>query len=461
MMERLSPGIPMNVARRRVDRDRFALSNPSWMSTALAMLLLACAGCTDRGEPIGGPQPAPVPPPFRAASTCGGCHPQHLAEWEASTHAYGGVDPLMQAMSELARQEVGEERGGSCKSCHAAALTRQEQWLAAGHTFSEEHPEEDLTTDGVSCDVCHSVNIVPPVGSIDFLVDVDPRGPKLGGIADPIDNSFHASLVDDSFRTSVQCGFCHQVHAANGTGLENTMKEWTDSILSGMGIECQDCHMPPYSGTAAVDGPLRTVHRHDFVGVDYAYEPFRGVDLAAQKQAIRDLLQGSVAASLDIPPPMPPGDTITVRVPVTNSFTGHAIPSGVTFAREMWIALVVKDANGTEIYTSGQLEPNGDLHVSPDLVKFGAVMRDANGDPTFFTWRAESIDESGLIQYGQTRTGTWIVPVPVGTPRPLSVTATLRFRPVSPAMVRSLDLERLLPIEIFDMWTETKSVPLP
>ena len=41
------------------------------------------------------------------------------------------------------------------------------------------------------------------------------------------------------------------------------------------------------------------------------------------------------------------------------------------------------------------------------------------------------------------------------------MTAALRFRPVPPGMVRELDLERLLPIEIFDMWTETKTVPLP
>jgi len=373
-------------------------------------------------------------------------------------HAFGGVDPLMLAMSELARQEAGEEIGGSCRECHAPALVRQERWLAAGNAFGEDHPQEDLAADGLSCDVCHSVSIVPPVGDVRFLADVDPRGPKLGGIADPVRNSFHESRLDDSFRTSVQCGSCHQVNAPDGTGLENTFREWESSILSGMGVECQDCHMPAYQGPAAVDGPVRTVHDHRFVGPDYAYEPFRDVDLAAQKDAIRDLLENAVVAGLAVPPTLPAASTLPVQVTITNAFTGHSIPSGVSFAREMWIQLEVTDGLGREIHASGRPEPDGDLPADPDLASFGAILRDANGDRTFFTWRARSIDESPLVAYGETRVTTYDVAIPGGTPGPLTVRASLRFRPVSPSFVRMLALDRLLPIEIFDMWSDEKTV---
>lgn len=375
-------------------------------------------------------------------------------------HAFGGVDPLMLAMSELAKEEAGDEVGASCRECHSPALVRQQRWLAAGNVPSEQHPLEDLEMDGVNCDVCHSISIVPPVGDIAFLHDVDPRGPKLAGISTPTRNSFHESLEDDSFRTSIQCASCHQVNASNGTGLENTHKEWEGSVLSGMGIECQDCHMPAYQGRAAVDGPTRTVHRHLMVGPDYAYEPFRGVDLAAQKEAIRTLMRNAVVADLTVPPTLPPSGDFTARVTVTNAFTGHAIPSGVSFAREMWIELVVRDASNRVIHSSGELLPNGDLPADPDLVKFGAVMRDAEGNPTFFTWRGVTIDESALLQYSRSRTATYLIDVPASPPVqvPLTVQARLRFRPVSPAMVRVLELERLLPIEIFEMWTASKEV---
>ena len=422
------------------------------------LVAFALAGCTDRGEPIAPPEPETVPPPFRSAKSCGACHPNHLAEWEASMHAFGSSDPLMLAMSDMAVDEVGEEKGGSCKRCHSPSLTRQERWLAAGNVPDEEHPMEDLQTDGVSCDVCHSIQIVPPIGNIDFLDQVDPHSPKLAGISDPVPNSFHESREDDSFRTSIQCASCHQLNLEDGTGVENTYNEWDRSILSGMGIQCQDCHMPAYQGQASVDGPVRTVHRHHFVGVDYAYEPFRGVDLAAQKEAIRNLLRNSVTATLNAPPAVSAGGTLSVNVAVTNSFTGHSIPSGVSFAREMWIQLEVKDANGADVHVSGRPVANGDLPNDPDLAYFGSILKDANGDRTFFTFRAASIDESKLIPDGATRVSNYSIAIPLATPGPLTVDATLRFRPVPPSLVRDLDLERLLPIEIFDMWTSEATV---
>lgn len=436
-------------------RDRQAAAA---IRTAIACAVAVALGaCSDDGG--SGPGPDEDLPPFRAAATCGACHPDHLAEWKASMHAFGGVDPLMLAMSDLARQEAGNDAGESCRRCHSPALVRQEEWLA-GHAPDEEHPLEDLSEDGVSCDVCHSIAIVPPVGNIDFLAQVDPRGPKLGGIADPVANPFHESREDASFRTSVQCAPCHQLAAPNGTGIENTFREWQDSILSGQGVECQDCHMPSRTGRAAPDGPVRTVHRHTFVGPDYAYGAFRGVDLDAQKADIRELMQRAVVVDLHVPPTVPPSSALTVQMDLTNAFTGHSVPSGVAFAREMWVELVVKDAAAREIHVSGRLHANGDLPADPDLVQFGAVLRDGNGDRTFFTWRGVSIDESGLIRHGETRHVEWSVPVPAGTAGPLSVEARVRFRPVSPAMVRMLGQERLLPIEVFDMWTGSVEVPL-
>ena len=451
--------------RASVPLDPFLTRHPVTkilLSGALgAMLLFGPWGCGKDSNP-GGPAPTPEtgPPPFRAAATCGGCHPHHLQEWESSMHAFGSVDPLMLAMSQLALQEAGPVAGSSCRNCHSPSLVRQETWLAAGNVFSAEHPDENVDEDGVSCDVCHSIQIVPPVGNIDFLRDVDPRDPKLGSIADPVPTSFHESLQDDSFRTSIQCAPCHQLATPAGVGLENTFVEWQQSIHSGQGVECQNCHMPAYQGQASSDGPVRTVHHHGFVGPDYAYEPFRGVDLVAQKAAIADLMKTAVLVSLSVPPTLPPAATLTVQMDATNAFTGHAVPSGVSFAREMWVELVVKDAAAREILVSGRLDANGDLPSDADLVKFGAVMRDAAGAPTFFTWRAVSIDETGLLQPGETRHASWTVPIPGGTAGPLTVEARLRFRPVSPAMVRMLGLDRLLPIEIFDMWSGSTTVSL-
>jgi len=425
-------------------------------SVSLALLRLLAAACTDRGADPGMPAPAPDGP-FASAEACGTCHPRYLAEWKRSMHAFGGTDPLMLAIADIARQEPGQTVGESCLPCHAAALTRQEQWLA-GQTGAV--PTEDLTQDGINCDVCHSISIVPPVGTIAFLPEVDVTGPKLGGLREPVPNPAHESLFDNSFTTSINCAPCHQVNLDDGTGLENTFAEWSQSLLSGFGVECQDCHMPQYTGRAAVDAPVREdLHVHEFIGVDYAYEDYRGIDREAQKEKIRALLQNAVSVTAEnLPASVAAGDSLTFSVVVTNDRTGHSIPSGTSFAREMWIEVRVADALDRTVFHTGYLDYEGNLVQRADLALFNATMFDAQGQPTPFTWRAVSIDESRLIPFGQSRTASFTTDVPLATVGPLQVDIALRFRPVKPQVVRDLGLDRLLPIEIFDMWSESFTV---
>jgi hypothetical protein len=428
--------------------------------TSILAFVLSAAGCTDRGADPDADSPAQGIL-FQTAATCGNCHPQHLAEWESSMHAFAGSDPVMVALAEVAARESGDSIGDKCFSCHAPAQVRFERWVDQGGNPND---APDYTDEGISCDVCHSVSIVPPVASIDFLDDVDPRGAKLGGLRDPAPTDAHESLFDSSYQTSVNCSPCHQVDLDDGTGVENTYEEWSASFHSGFGTECQDCHMPAYTGRAAEGGAIRQdVHRHRFVGVDYAYTDFRGIDLDAQKDDIRTLLRSSVTAdTAGVPASVNAGEAFTFAVTVANDVkTGHSIPSGTSFSREMWIELTVRDGAGATIQRSGWLEPNGDLvspTVDPDLEFFGSTMRDAGGARTFFTWRAATIDESLLLAVGQTRVADYTVAVALGTPGPLDVSVRLLFRPIAPEIIRVAGLDQLLPIEIFEMWSTSFAV---
>jgi len=449
-VSRLSPLRSSAISRR----DPLSPTVPG----VLALAVAALSGCSDGGKLTEGGGESLGP--FAAAETCGGCHPRHFAEWKASMHAFGGVDPMMLAMAELARQEPGEQVGSECISCHAPALVRQEEWLASLPPGAAP-VVDDLSEDGISCDVCHSVQIVPPVASIDFLADVDPRSPKLGGLRDPLPNGFHESLHDNSYTTSIQCAPCHQVNLNDGTGIENTFSEWQDANSAGMGEECQSCHMPAYSGEAAVGAGVRPVlHRHWFTGVGYALEEFRGVDRAAQLARSQELLQNAVRVATDLPAQAAAGSPFAFSVTVTNHRTGHAIPSGTSFTREMWLDVTVRDATGTVLHRSGALDSGGDLVRESDLALFGSRLLDANGERTYFTWRAADIDESGLLPFGTSREAAYEVDVPAGAAGPLTVEVALRFRPVPPELVRVLGLERLLPIEIFTMWESSQAIGL-
>jgi hypothetical protein len=367
-------------------------------------------------------------------------------------HAYGGVDPVMLAMEELAAAELGTEGlGNECIACHAPVAAR------AGSR------ERELLEEGVNCDVCHSMSEVPPLASIDFLNDLDPHGPKIGTMAGPIANDAHTSETRTFFAKSTQCQSCHQVNLPTGGGLENTFQEWSDSNLSGMGIECQDCHMPEYTGQAAIDGPIRgNLHRHTFVGVDYAYEPFRNIDRLAQIESIRLLLANSVTMTLEnVPDAIGEAESVSFEVSILNDRTGHSIPSGVSFAREMWLDVILLDANFATVGRSGWLEANGDLvdpAVDPSLAFFGAIATDAAGNPTPFNFRAVAVDESRMIPFQGTSVSSYVFQVPPATPFPLTLNVTLRFRPVRPSMIRELGLERLLPIEVFKVAGESRTI---
>jgi hypothetical protein len=421
---------------------------------AAPLVLLALAGC-DNGGSVGTGQDGDVPPAFASSSACVSCHPQQVAEWESSRHAYSSADPVMHELAKIAGPVLTE----ACKECHAPAQQRMEQLLAIG----KGDPSADFSDEGMNCDVCHSISEIPPTATAAFIHDIDPSGPKYANMPETIDTPAHGNERRAWYGTSVACAPCHQFNLADGTNLENTFIEWEASALAGMGFECQACHMPVYSGEAALGGPFREVlHSHKFVGVDYAYEPFRGVDLAQQKEDIRVLLENAVSVSVQgLPASVGAGADFTFDVTVLNDKTGHSVPSGVSFAREMWIEVLVKDAGGATVYRSGWLEANDDLVTAatdPDLTTFSAQMYDASGAPTGFAWEAASIDETGLLAYLESRTASYTVDVPPGTTGPLTVELALRFRSLAPAGVRSLGLDRILPIEIFDMWREAHQV---
>jgi hypothetical protein len=220
--------------------------------------------------------------------------------------------------------------------------------------------------------------------------------------------------------------------------------------------------MPTYRGRATPDGPERTLHRHTFVGVDVAME-----EVPERDQQIRDveaLLETSARLTLfDVSA----GDSLRIDARVENLGTGHALPSGPTMERQLWIELLVTDATGAELFASGDLDAQGDLrnhHSELDqgdaqLALFNTRLIDENGDETPFMWRAARVESRLIRAFGQ-RTERYGIEVPPGVAWPLTVEATLRFRAIPPYTLRELGLDHLVErVPIFDMARATLTVP--
>ena len=414
---------------------------------AAATLLLGCAP--------GAEAPAPVTERLKPATACEQCHPQQAAEWRQSMHAHAALSPVVRRMVALAEEETVSFAGKDCWSCHApAAAIVGELVPGAPAGFSP------VSNDGVTCDMCHALAHAPEPASRDLASRLGDPGVVYGNLANPAATPGHGAAERTFFAGSSLCSACHQFSVERE--LEDTFAEWQQTGLAASALECPTCHMPEYAGAAALGTPGRPVlHRHGFVGTDYALEPRDGVDVSAQKEGIRSLLRLALkVAVLGMPSSVAAGSAFDFGVALTNNRSGHSIPSGVPFLREMWILVEVTDAAGATVYRSGGLGPKGDLAPDPALASFGARLLDFSGDPTWFTWRAATLDKSPCLAFGETRTSPYTVAVPAGTAGPLGVRVTVRYRPLPPGLLRALGLEALPPIEVFDLWSDEWTVDI-
>lgn len=389
---------------------------------------------------------------FRDPETCRPCHAEHVRQWEGSMHAYAGTDPLFHGIADVMTVDFGGElaSGQFCSQCHlVAGVLRGETKLEKGIGGVPVVKTEGLSKVaqmGVSCDVCHSATRItePFNANIVFEPTGLVRGP-FGG-AQPTDA--HGSIESPLHRSGELCAGCHNVVLPGGVGrtvpLESTGKEWLEWKSKGGDKECQDCHMPVRGeGPAAPGGPNRTLHAHTFVGVDIALvDVFPHKD--EQRALVEKLLREAVAlevAAVDR----------SVKVSLKN-LAGHAVPSGSTTERRMWIEAKLVDATEKVVWQTGMLDPNGDLmdghpeHTTmpmgdPDLWWFGSnVTLTTVGEGTklvAFPHQSTEIVEK-LLRPMETATKTYALPTTLAAGK-YEARVRVLFRPLQPYLFRELE----------------------
>jgi hypothetical protein len=228
-----------------------------------------------------------------------------------------------------------------------------------------------------------------------------------------------------------------------------------------MGLECQGCHMPVYSGEAAVGGPIRDVHRHHFIGVDVPLVDFPGRD--ETMALVADLLSKSVSIQVSAPASIPVDQPFKIEVTVINDQAGHNVPTGTSFERQMWLEVLVRDlSSGQYIFETGTLDENEDLRDRhSDAVQNGTVAVDTalktfgskaykNGQETPFFWEADEVRHNTIAAF-DAQTVEYDLPAPA-TSGTLDLTVRLRFRAFAPHLLRMLELGYLVSeLPIFEM----------
>jgi hypothetical protein len=363
-------------------------------------------------------------------------------------------DPVFRAMVEKQRADRGNVQDTFCVQCHSALGVRSGE-IQPGFAFTDLSP---VTLEGVTCEACHrTVALERPFNSGHVL---DLGAPIQGPFVDAA--SPHTSQASPLLGSAAFCGGCHDVTMPNGLSLESPFREWTTSKAQAEGRPCQSCHMPTYSGRAAslAQAPHReTLHSHAFVGVEPHLTPDETPETIAEAWAqSAQLLRSS--ATLELQSVVRAGNQLTVELAVNNQIDGHDFPTGSTFNRQFWVLLEVVDANGKPIYTSGDLDPSGDIRDSvgadglpaaPALAQLGARLVDAIGTEVLYPWRATGMVRRTIPPLGREPI-VYSVDLGENVELPLQVRARLRFRAYAPRLLRDLGLEdRAAELRVLDI----------
>ncbi len=381
---------------------------------------------------------------FAPSSQCLACHnalvtPSGMdisigSDWRASMMAHSSRDPYWQASvrrETIVRPAASSAIQHECAACHmpmtrfhATINERHGEVFAHLPLTPQKTPRAAFAADGVSCTMCHQIQ-ADRLGeeasfTAGFVVDTStPTGQRLAfGPFEVTDGRKQLMQSASSFvpekATHVQqselCATCHTLytHALDAEGNvigelpeQVPYLEWKHSAYSYEGGQsCQSCHMPVVEETTAVTGVLgearEEVSRHVFRGGNFfmpkILNTFRdqlGVvalprELETTSLRTAEHLRTS-SATVAVENVQHEGVQLSAEVVIDN-LAGHKLPTAYP-SRRAWLHLTVRDANGSTVFESGSVRPDGSIEGNDN---------DANAD--LYEPHYEEITASDQVQ---------------------------------------------------------------
>ncbi|HUS30344.1 MAG TPA: multiheme c-type cytochrome [Kofleriaceae bacterium] len=306
---------------------------------------------------------------------CGECHEKMFDEWESSAHAQA-------VSSELYKKSVAAAKDVTCERCHAP--------------LASEVPRDAIVTEGVTCDVCHTLR--EPKPSVDggsWKLAIDDMV-KFGPRCDLKDHYFHRMGCSPEHKTAEICGTCHWWEP-KGLPVFTEYADWKAGPKHD--TPCQDCHMPKSRAALATGSPVRDgVPHHGLLG------------------KAKDLRK----TSLHMDAKLAPDGALTVML--ENKHAAHYVPSGLP-ERRIVVRARLLDASGAEAWH--------------DQRELGRMLVDANGKEAPF-WAATRVGSDTRIAPAGQSTLTFAVPERKGR-----VEIVVLYRGLSEAIAKQLGVSEV------------------
>jgi hypothetical protein len=266
---------------------------------------------------------------FEPSTVCAECHESIVEEWSKSMHSRS------RSAWYFSHKVASERMGMTCNNERSEAIPCQTCHEPGGvYPFGaviQKKPAAVAATEGVTCDICHRINEIKGTGEFSY----GPIDVKFGPYKDAT-SPYHKTVYSPLIEKSDFCVACHgQLSNLNGLTVCDTTRSWKESKYAVEGEDqktCQSCHMPSFAGAAATgegapaDAPKdRTRHSHLFLGPNS--DPAMLMTAASVNQFVKKETDGS----------------LSIKVEVINSGTGHDLPSGLP---ERLITLTVTGMDG-------------------------------------------------------------------------------------------------------------------
>jgi hypothetical protein len=225
-------------------------------------------------------------------------------------HSQSVSDPIFKTAYIQAYFDSKGEAKKLCMRCHAPV------------TFinGDYDMEKPITSEGVTCHFCHSIEDVEPLKENPFKLKAGKtiRGPKGTGETD-----YHISVKSTIHAKSEFCAGCHE-YEAGGIKIMGTYSEWKNGPYAKKGIQCQGCHMPQQI-VKDEKGRTRRLFSHSLAG---------GHSLMQLKKAVTVQVAGIERGK----------DRITVKVELENTGSGHYVPTGMP-TRRLVLSCLIKTSD--------------------------------------------------------------------------------------------------------------------
>jgi Tfp pilus assembly protein PilF len=406
---------------------------------------------------------------FQTADYCGHCHQEAHQQWRESAHSNANRAPWYLKNVGLMNTEKGVEFSRHCEGCHDPIS------VVAGALPVGSPKKRPYDQDGVTCQVCHSIQKVDTRGTGSYVMGtpavlVDEDGQP---ITRPVSDAEILSHLDrhskavmkDFYRTSEYCSVCHKAalpRELNGYKWQRAIflyDEWQNSSFAKQSplpfyvkdsvSTCQTCHMQREPLKLADDGAKKgQLASHRWLGANTLIPKYYGFD--EQGRRIVQFLQNNVfnvdifalergetpegATPQTVVAPLgltsfrvAPGELLTADVIIQNKGIAHSHVPEQRDMYESWVDFTVKDANGKVLSESGFIKPNGDLDERAH--SFTNRLINVKGTRNYLheVWDNRVVVYNNTIQSGRSQVVRYAFHMPA-TGGPISITATVKYR---------------------------------